>query len=143
MTHKKDFVFLEHTADIRFEAYGKTLDECFMNAAKALTYSITDPRTIKEETKEEINLEADDLERLLHDFLSEMLFRFDTEAMLTNAAKVEIKENRGYSLKAELSGEVYDPDVHHLKAEVKAVTYHNLKVKKEEGLWTAEVLCDV
>lgn len=143
MTNKKDFVFLEHTADLRFQAYGKTVEECFMNAAKALTYSITDPKTIKEEIKEEINMEAEDLERLLHDFLSEILFRFDTEALLIKATKVEIKENRGYDLKAELAGEVYDSDTHHLKAEIKAITYHNLKVKEEDGTWTAEVLCDI
>jgi SHS2 domain-containing protein len=139
----KEYEFLPHTADLRFRSYGKTREECFQNAAKALASSIADPKTLTGDFSEEINLEADNLERLLHDFLSEILFRFDTETLLIKETEVTIKENKGYYLKAALAGEHYDADKHKVKAEIKAVTYHELKVAKVGDVWTAEVLCDI
>lgn len=141
--NRAEYEFLPHTADLRFRAYGKSLDDCFQNAAKALSSSIADPKTLTDDFSEEINLEADDLGRLLHDFLSEILFRFETETLLIKETEVAIKENRGYSLRAQLSGEHYDQEKHRVKAEIKAVTYHELKVAKVGDVWTAEVLCDI
>jgi SHS2 domain-containing protein len=138
-----EYEFLPHTADLRFRAYGKSLDECFQNAAKALSSSIADPQTLAGDFSEEINLEADDLGRLLHDFLSEIIFRFETETLLIKETEVAIKDKMGYSLRAQLSGELYNPDKHRVKAEIKAVTYHELKVAKVGDVWTAEVLCDI
>jgi SHS2 domain-containing protein len=138
-----EYEFLPHTADLRFRAYGKSLDECFQNAAKALSSSIADPKTLAGDFNEEINLEADDLGRLLHDFLSEIIFRFETETLLIKNTEVAIKDKMGYSLRAQLSGELYNPEKHKVKTEIKAVTYHELKVAKDGDCWTAEVLCDI
>jgi SHS2 domain-containing protein len=38
-----DYEYLEHTADAQFIAYGQTLDEAFVNAARATFALIVDP----------------------------------------------------------------------------------------------------
>ena len=44
---------------------------------------------------------------------------------------------------AELSGEPFDPARHEIHTEVKAVTYHLLKVAQEGGLWTGRIVLDL
>ena len=57
--------------------------------------------------------------------------------------KLKIEDKRKYFLLAETKGEKIDPAKHHLKVDVKAVTYHMLEVKRENSLWTAQVILDI
>lgn len=139
----RDFEFLEHTADLRFRSYGKTLAVCFMNAAKALFSSILDFDSVVTERGREIVIKSDSLETLLHDFLSEILFLFETEDLVFKEFIVSIEEGEGYTLSAELRGERFNPKKHAVTTEVKAVTYHELRVEKKDNEWIAEVLCDI
>lgn len=143
MKKNNKYVYLEHTADLRFRAYGKTVSECFSNAATALTSAMVDPETIEEKEERTITLEAEDFERLLHDFLSEILFMFETEGLLFKKFEVGVGDKRGNYLNARFVGEEYNPEKHKIKKEIKAVTYHEMKIKKENDLWVAEVLCDI
>ncbi|MBN2014786.1 MAG: archease [Candidatus Altiarchaeota archaeon] len=143
MKPAKDFEYLEHTADLRFRAYGGSLDECFQNAAKAMVSSIVSLESIDEDIKRNIALKAETLDTLLHDFLSEILFLFETKGLLFKNMRVSITENREYTLKAQLTGEEYSKEKHAIKAEIKAVTYHEMRVGKENNAWIAEVLCDI
>lgn len=143
METPKDFKYIEHTADLRFRAYGESLGECFQNAAKAMVSSMVGLESIDEDITEEMAIKAETLETLLHDFLSEMLFLFETKGLLFREFRVSLEEKRPYKLKAELSGEKYNPKKHQLKVEIKAVTYHELSVNKKKSTWTAEVLCDI
>lgn len=141
----RDFEFLEHTADLRFRSYGKTLAVCFMNAAKALFSSILDFDSVVTKMEREIVIKSDSLETLLHDFLSEILFLFETEDLVFKEFIVSIEEEdeEGYTLSAELRGERFNPKKHVVTTEVKAVTYHELRVEKKDDGWIAEVLCDI
>jgi SHS2 domain-containing protein len=143
MRHPGDFEFLEHTADLKFIAYGSTLDECFRNSARAMFSSIVDPESVGGNHLEEIELKAETLEILLHDFLSELLFLFETRELLFREFRVSVDRNGGYRLKAELKGDRYDPKKHDIEMEIKAVTYHELFVEKRDDEWTAQVLCDI
>ena len=140
----KPFEYIEHTADLRFKSYGKTLGECFSNAAKAMFNAIVNPSTVKGRTEKTIKLSSPKLELLMHDWLSEALFLFEDEGILFSDFKVEVEENKGFELTGTLRGEKYDPKRHVILTEIKAVTYHEMKIKKEEkGIWSAEVLCDI
>ena len=139
----RDFEFLEHTADLKFRSYGKTLEVCFTNAAKALFSSILDLDSVAVESERGIELESDSLETLLHDFLSEILFLFETEDLVFKEFIVSIREGEGYTLSAKLRGERFNPRNHAVTTEVKAVTYHELRVEKKDDGWIAEVLCDI
>jgi archease family protein len=55
----KPFEYLEHTADIKFRSYGRTLEEVFSNAAKALFNSMIDLNDIDIELEEEIVVEGE------------------------------------------------------------------------------------
>ena len=143
-----DFRYLDHTADLEFIAYGKSPNECFENAGCALFSAILGVG--KEEILEmsgkevkEIELEASELEILLHDWLAELLFLFDVDRMVFTYFRVGISHNGGYKLTASANYESFDPDRHHIQTEVKAVTYHNMEVKQDGDLWTARVVCDI
>ncbi len=139
----KEFEYLEHTADLKFRSYGNSLSECFINCAKAFTHSLVDLDSIEKDKKRELKVEGDELDLLLHDFLSELLFLFETETLLFSEYDIEVVGDGGFILKATVWGEVYDPGRHMLKTEIKAVTLHDLYVKKIKGRWVAQVLCDI
>lgn len=140
---RKNFEFLEHTADLKFIAYGKTLDLCFENSALAMFSAIVDLDSVNIERKEDIEIEAISIETLLHDWLTELLFLFATNNIIFKNFNVSIKKNKNYKLIATTSGEEFDPKRHSIKAEVKAITYHEMLVKKKGDIWTAQVVCDV
>ena len=139
----KHFEYIEHTADLRFKSYGRTLGECFSNAAKAMFTAIVAPSSVKAEQVKTIKLSSPKLELLMHDYLSEILFYFEDEGLLFSDFEVEVKENKGYALTGILSGEKYEPKRHVILTEIKAVTYHEMKIKEEKGIWSAEILCDI
>jgi SHS2 domain-containing protein len=139
----KQFEYIEHTADLRFKSYGKTLGECFSNAAKAMFNAIINQSTVKPQQVKTIKLSSPKLELLMHDWLSEALFYFEGEGLIFSDFKVEIKENKGYELTGTLSGEKFDSKRHMILTEIKAVTYHEMRIKEEKGIWSAEVLCDI
>jgi len=139
----KEFEFLEHTADLKFRSYGNSLSECFINCARAFTHSLVDLDSIEKDKERELKVEGDELDMLLHDFLSELLFLFETENLLFSEYRIDMEEGEGYVMRASVRGEEYNPGKHQLKTEIKAVTLHDLYVKKMEGKWVAQVLCDI
>jgi SHS2 domain-containing protein len=132
------FKFLEHPADIKFQAFGKTLEEAFINSALALKQTIYEKK-IKEKKAKKIKLEAKDKEALLYDFLEQFLFLLDAEDFLFNKIK-KLKINQN-ALEAEISGDkASDYDFNN---NVKAITYSNMFVKKQKDKYTTQVVLDV
>ena len=143
MTYPKDFEFIDHVADLEFISYGKTLDECFRNAARALWQSIINLDSVDDKFTQKIEIKSDTLEALLHDFLSESLFIFETEGIVFKNFDVSIKKDKNYVLSANLHGEEFNSEKHIIETDVKAVTYHRMVIKKEKGKWSARVICDI
>ncbi len=131
------FVFLEHTADIKFQAFGKSLDEVFENAALAMIASQYKGK-IKKKIKKKIKINGKDLESLLYNFLEEILFLIDTKGFLMAKCKVKI---RGSELTAELIGD--DIRNYKITIDAKAITYNEMFVRKEENKWICQVVVDV
>src|SRR3989344_9315117 len=135
----KKFVFLEHTADIKFRAFGKNLNEVFENSALAFT-SVLHEGKVKKDVKKKFSIKGNDLEALMFRFLEEILFLFETEGFLLSEIKVRFGKDKK-SLKVEAYGEEkLDKRVRHY---VKAVTYNDMFVKKSDGCWTSQVVVDV
>ena len=136
--------FYPHTADAKYEAYGKTIEELFSNAATACMEVMTDTSLIKEEQKHDITIKAKRLESLLYDFLDELLFILDTEGTITkNAQNLTIKETEeGYELRTTLTG---DSHKHYdITSDVKAITYSDMIIEqKENGTWRCMVVVDI
>jgi SHS2 domain-containing protein len=142
--YSKAYEYLEHTADLFFRSYGKSLGECYGNAARAMFSAILDPDSIDPAVKKTFLLEGNDLPVLMHDYLSEILFLFETEGLVFSVFEVSVeKKGAVYNLSATLSGEKFNKKKHIVLTDIKAVTYHDLKVEKREDQWVAEVLCDI
>ena len=85
---------LEHTADVMVEAYGATLEECFANAAYALTDQMLDACKVRPKAEREIVVEGHDHESMLYNFLSELLFVFDVTGMVFSKFTVRFDGNK-------------------------------------------------
>lgn len=139
------FRFLEEVAiaDAAFEAWGHTVEEVFCEAARALMEIVVDARTVQKKEERIINLEREDLEKLLYAFLSEIIFLKDTEDILFSDFRVSIKREDACLLQAWLYGEHIDRKKHALRSDVKAVTYYLFSVKQEKEGWKATVVIDL
>lgn len=126
------FRFLDHTADVYVEAYGSNLREAFENAAKAMFEVMTDISKIRPIIKRHVIVEGEDLQALLYSWLEELLFIFDFDLIAFSRFKVlEIRRgDEGYSLRADVWGERFNPEVHTRKTEVKAVTYSLMEIRE-------------
>ena len=136
--------FFDHTGDIGVTLSGKSPDALFASAAAAFTDSITPLEGVEPRRPQEVDVDAPELDLLLVDFLSELLYRFDTRGWLTREADVEIRnKDGGWTLEGTLLGERLDPARHPVKILIKAVTYHGLHIKQEGESWTANVVFDI
>lgn len=139
------YKFLEDVAiaDIAYEAYGKDLNELFENAAFAIFEMSANLDTVDAKAKIEFSLENENIENLLYDFLSEILFLKDSKYMVFKKVKVSIKENKKYHLKAVIEGDIINPQKQQLENDIKAVTMHMFEVKKEKNGYKAVVVVDI
>jgi SHS2 domain-containing protein len=133
------YKFLEHTADVKFQAFGNTIEDAFENSALALKETISGKIKIQEKIIKEIKIIGKDKESLLYNFLEELLFLLDAEDFLfSKIKKIKINKNR---LSAEILGDkALD---YKFSNDVKAITYNNMFVKKERNKWICQVVLDV
>jgi SHS2 domain-containing protein len=140
------FIFLEHTADMKFRSFGKTLEEAFENAALAMFEAMYKGK-VKSKIKKKISVQGKDLERLLYNFLEELLFLMDSEGFfLGKINKIKIKQDKDYTILAEISGD--DAKNYKINLDVKAITYNQMFVKQEKdntgkNIWVCQVVVDV
>ncbi|HEU4403450.1 MAG TPA: archease [Candidatus Polarisedimenticolia bacterium] len=137
------YEFFEHTADIGVVARGVTLPRLFENAARALSDLICDRRLVRPRRRVRIAVEGSGLEDLLVRWLSELLFRLETQGMLFSSFRVERVDRRRFKVRAVASGEPLDRDRHRLRREVKAITYHQLRVVRGRSAWRVRIVFDV
>lgn len=119
---------------------GPTPAEAFEGAATALSSIMVDIDKIDPDKSIEIELENEDLEDLLVDWLSELLYLFDVEELVFKDFEVNIDKNR---LTATAKGERFNPEKHGSGTVVKAITYNELKVEKQKDKWIAQCVVDV
>jgi len=133
------FKFLKHTADIKFQSYGKTLSQAFENAVLA-TATAMYSKPVKKKSKEKIKISGKDLESLLYNFLEEILFLLDSKNFFPAKAKVKINQ-KDLQLEAEFEGD--NANNYNIGLDVKAITYNEMFVKKIKNQWVCQVVLDV
>lgn len=138
---KKRFEILDHTADIGLIVYGENLRVLFENAGEAFFHIITDLRKVRRRVEKRIDIEGESLDRLMVDWLSELLYLHDVESLLFKGFEVESVGEDG--LRAIVKGEPFQEGVHVIKTEVKAVTYHRIEVRQNNGHWRAQIILDL
>ncbi len=137
------YIILDHTADGKFMAFGKTLEEAFTNSALAVASLMWDWQKIEKRVTFPIDVLGSDLEQMLVRFLEEILYLLDTENFLLGSVegvKIE-KKPEGFGLQASFSG---DQGVHKYEifGSVKAVTYNQMKIRQEDYV-TIQVVVDM
>ena len=138
---EKGFKVLDHTADIGIAVYGADIKELFTNAAFGLFSLMADLSTIKEDIQREVELSAEDEEALLVEWLNELIYIFDVEHIIFK--RFQIEEINGNRVKAKCFGEKIKPGQHKLKREVKAATYHMLRISKSSDGYEVTVIFDI
>jgi len=140
----KSYEFLPHTADVKFRAYGGTLEEAFENAAYALTDVVTNHKKVKPLVEKSISVKSENKEALLYDFLEQFLILLDSEGFLLHELKaLKIKEENG---KLRLSAKVVgdnNPSRYKIETSIKAVTYEEMFIRQEKGKWILQVILDI
>ena len=135
------YELFDHTADLGLRIRGDNLKELFEEAARALfsviVVNLQAVRTVRQLTFEIPGARRDEL---LFDWLGELLWTFNAEHVLLCEFEVDVREA---GLTATARGEPFDPVRHELDAEVKAITYHGLKVEPDDAGWLAEVIVDI
>lgn len=134
------FSVIDHTADIGLVAYGENVEDIFINAAYGMFSLIGDLEKVTETMSREVFSEALNQEELLVTWLNELLYLSDAENLIFS--RFEIVDLGQDHLKAIAYGEKVDPLRHNLKTQVKAATYHLLKLEAVDG-FKAQIILDV
>lgn len=137
----KPYEVFNHTADIGLRARGKTLKEAFENAARGMFSLIISPEEVKRAKEKVVQVKADDRESLLVEWLNELLYLFETEEIVFADFEINEWDSKQW-LKATAYGEKIDLKRHQVEAQIKACTYHMLKIEGNE-FWGIQIIFDV
>ena len=138
---KNAFDIIDHVADVGITAYGEDTKQLFANAALALFNLITNVESVKEELRHHVEIDSENRDNLLIEWLNELIYLFDAEHLLFNRFEIESLSNS--QLKATCHGEKLDPARHRIKIDVKAATYHMLQVAEDSKGYKAQVIFDI
>jgi SHS2 domain-containing protein len=140
------YKFLEHTADLKVVAFGKNIDEAFVNSALALKECISEKIVIKPKKSKVLSIEGKDTSALLYTFLEEFLYLLDAEDfVLSEIEDLEVNgdEEKGFSLSAKITGD--KASSYKFNNSVKAITFNEMKISedKKNRKWTVQFVLDV
>jgi SHS2 domain-containing protein len=141
----KKFRLLDYMSDALVQSYGRTLEEGFSNAASAMTAVMVDLRRVSPtRLTREVVVNGFDEQSLLYNWLEEVLVKKDIDQEIFRSSKVKIKRTpKGFSLRGTLHGESVDARRHIFKRDVKAVTYHEMRITKKDGTFILRFLLDL
>ena len=134
------YKFLEHTADVMFQAFGKSLNEVFENSAVAMFEVMVDIKKVALVKAVKIKCSAENDEELLIEWLNNLLAEAGTHEMVFSKFKVKITDGK---LAGKAFGEKLNEKKHDIKTEVKAATYSGLFIKKQGRKFIGQVVVDV
>ncbi len=147
---EKGFEFLDHTADVLVKAWGRSISEALSEIAHGMFEIMTDTSRIDPIIEVEIEVCGFDLENLVYRWLEELLYYHDSKNLVFREFQIVSIEEKNSSdneknicLKAIAKGEIFNRDKHESRTVVKAVTYHNMSIVKENDKWIITVVFDI
>jgi len=136
-----NYQIFDHPSDLGVAVKAENVTQLFENAAKVLFHLMTDLNKIKPNITREIKVQAPDKELLFRDWLGELLAIFHTDEYVFNSFNIKkLTENK---LAASISGDKYNEKQHRIKREIKAVTYHELRIKCDQKGCQARFILDI
>jgi SHS2 domain-containing protein len=130
-------------ADCALEVEGADIDDLFATAAQALAEVMVDPATVTAGAERTVTLTAPSLDLLLYDWLAELILLKDQDEMIFPRARVRVTANSGCRLEATLLGGTIDRERTALRADAKAVTFHQFALERRDQGWWARVVIDI
>ncbi len=139
----KKYQFLEHIADAKFQAFGRSLEEAFVNAVYATVSLMWDREKIGRKIQQPVKVQGRDLEQLLVNFLEEILYLLDSQMFLLHSAeKIKIwREAEMYVLEGHFFGDDYGKN-YQPYGDVKAITYNEMEIHTND-IFMVQVVVDV
>jgi len=144
------YMYLEDkaTADVAFKAWGKTLGELFTSCANALlAIMVAHPESICPAEERTVEIQAETLDFLLHQFLQEIIYFKDAQRLFLKVKNlvIESSENDGklWLLRATLVGETIELHEDELLADIKGITFHDFSLENKDNQWEATITVDV
>ena len=137
----KRYKTFNHTADLGIEVCGEDIKQLFINAGFALFDLITDMDKVEAKTSLALTVEGMNLEDLMVGWLRELLYMHQVKGYLFRS--FAIHEMSEEALNATVMGEKFDSHRHELIREIKAATYHQIKVAREKGTWISRIVLDI
>jgi SHS2 domain-containing protein len=139
-TKTPDYAFLDHTADLGINVRGEDLKGLFEAGAKALMHLMIAGESHAKSSDMNITVSGQDLPDLLVRWLGEILYLFEGEDLVVTSVHIDFVSST--QLDAALKTVLFDPTVHEILSEIKAVTYHQIQVIEKESFWEAQVIFD-
>jgi len=136
-----NYRLIDHTADFGIHVFGADPAALFVNAALAMIEQITDLHRIKASQSLAVSVDGVDWPDLMVNWLREVLYLWNGREVLPDRVSIEVIGER--HLKAGLEVEPFDPGRHFIRQEIKAVTYHQIRVYSGARGWEAKVIFDV
>lgn len=134
----RKFEVLEHKADLKIRAFGKTKEELFLNMLSGMQESMKPEIKNKKTIKRKIKIKSLDLPSLLVDFLSEVLYLIQTNREIYTEVKFDRLFEDG------LEAKLFGKKVERFSKDIKAATYHQLDIhENSNNIWEATVLFDI
>ena len=133
--------YIDHTGDAGIRLRAENLRQLFERAAWGMFSVLTNVAEIRLVEETRIQVEANDLPALMLAWLSELNYRHATEHRLFGKFEVSVISDQ--MVFAEVSGETINPDRHTIFTEIKAVTFHGLRLEKSDNGWEAQIIFDL
>jgi SHS2 domain-containing protein len=135
------YTLFNHTADLGLMVKADSCEYLFKNAGLALMDLIILNKSHEPGVKTNISVNGTDLPDLMVKWLSELLYLFEGERLIITDIRVNSLSLNNINSTVDIVK--FDSGFHEVLREIKAVTYHQIEVKEEMGLWTARVIFDL
>jgi SHS2 domain-containing protein len=136
-----NYTLLNHTADMGIKIRGIDLIDLFENAGNALIHVMLGDKPLGKTHSMKISVSGDDLADLMVRWLGEIHYLFEGEDLVVTS--VNIDSLTPSQLEATLETVPFDPEIHEILNEIKAVTYHQIEVSNKGDTWEARVIFDL
>jgi SHS2 domain-containing protein len=135
------YEIIDHTADFGLHVYGCDERDLFSNAAMAMFDMIADGDMGKGSKIFDVQVTGDDWPDLMVNWLRELLYLWAGKELLVK--RIDIVSISAYEVKAKAFVDPYNAKRHIAKNEIKAVTYHQIRVSGGPSGWEAKIIFDV
>ena len=132
---------IDHTADVCVRVFGNSLEEIFVGSSKAMMEIITDVEKVNPSKEILIEAQGENYEELLVKWLQEILYLHEVKKMVFKEFEIKIKN--GTRAVGKAYGENIDVDRHEFYSNIKAVTYHNLKIISSRDKYRVDIVFDI